>query len=101
MRKNTCLFRGFYPRGGGEVVVEANPIAFIKPVELTEFGQIRRIFGLSFVAGTLPIKVRFDFRKFRAFVNEYIRYDAIRLLVLHILIFIPVYFLVVLILYSG
>lgn len=51
--------RGFYPRGGGEVVLRGNPIKFIKPVELLDVGQIRRIVGLSFVAGTLPIKVGF------------------------------------------
>lgn len=51
-------------------MVKVNPITFIKPVELTEFGQIRRVFGLSFVAGTLPIKVRFNLRTFRDFVNE-------------------------------
>lgn len=54
-----CLLkrRGFYPRGGGEVFLRGNPIKFIKPVELLDVGQIRRIVGLSFVAGTLPIKV--------------------------------------------
>lgn len=49
--------RGFYPRGGGEVVLRVDPIKFIEPVELVDAGQVRRIFGLSFVAGTLPIKV--------------------------------------------
>ena len=49
--------RGYYPKGGGELHVTVNPIKEIKPVQITEFGTLKRIFGKSYVAGFLPIKV--------------------------------------------
>jgi RNA 3'-terminal phosphate cyclase (ATP) len=50
-------FRGYYPKGGGEVVIEVQPLKSLAPVELTERGDIVEITGRAFVAGMLPIKV--------------------------------------------
>jgi len=52
-----CCYRGFYPRGGGEVVIEAKPISSLRNVELLDRGSIIQITGQAFVAGTLPVKV--------------------------------------------
>ena len=41
------LRRGHYPRGGGQVAVEANPAAVLRPVEALEFGQLEKIGGVS------------------------------------------------------
>jgi RNA 3'-terminal phosphate cyclase (ATP) len=49
--------RGYYPKGGGEVVFKIDPIVSIKPIEINEFGNLTKIKGYSFVAGVLPIKV--------------------------------------------
>lgn len=52
------LRRGYYPKGGGEVYLKTHPLT--KPlasVNLTEFGSLKRIYGRSFVAGFLPLKV--------------------------------------------
>ncbi|XP_074640678.1 RNA 3'-terminal phosphate cyclase-like [Tubulanus polymorphus] len=49
--------RGYYPRGGGEVVLRTRPIRFLKPVNLTDPGTVVRITGRAFVAGVLPIKI--------------------------------------------
>ena len=49
--------RGFYPKGGGEVKVTINPSYTLNSVELTEFGEVIKIYGISYVAGNLPIKV--------------------------------------------
>lgn len=47
--------RGYFPKGGGEVVITIKPVEDLKPVELLEQGQITSIYGWSFVAGTLPM----------------------------------------------
>lgn len=49
--------RGYYPKGGGEVVITVNPIQELTAVDLTEFGQIKRFFGRAFVAGALSKRV--------------------------------------------
>ena len=41
---------GFYPKGGGSIVVEVGPAADIKGLDLTERGKIRKIRGVSGVA---------------------------------------------------
>lgn len=47
----------YYPKGGGFVSIEVMPVQKFLSVNMTERGNISRIFGWSFVAGTLPIKV--------------------------------------------
>lgn len=55
-----CLcFRGYYPKGGGEVLVSVDPVKELRPVTLTERGSITKIHGRAFVAGVLPFKVKF------------------------------------------
>ena len=49
--------RGFYPKGGGEVLVKASSVQHLSPVVMTDVGKVQRIFGRAFVAGALPIKV--------------------------------------------
>jgi RNA 3'-terminal phosphate cyclase (ATP) len=51
--------KGFYPRGGGELFVRVMPVTGgrLKPMVLEEFGQLTRIHGRAFVAGTLPLKI--------------------------------------------
>ncbi|CAH1640474.1 unnamed protein product [Spodoptera littoralis] len=48
--------RGYFPKGGGIVTVEVNPVTKFKPIQITERGYINAIFGWSFVAGTLPLR---------------------------------------------
>ncbi|RZC42207.1 RNA 3'-terminal phosphate cyclase [Asbolus verrucosus] len=49
--------RGYFPKGGGEVVINIEPIFKLDPVNMTKRGYITSVFGWSFVAGTLPIKL--------------------------------------------
>ncbi|CAH0549753.1 unnamed protein product [Brassicogethes aeneus] len=49
--------RGYFPRGGGEVMVNVKPVDKLKSVDLTNFGEVCAIYGWSFVAGSLPIKL--------------------------------------------
>lgn len=49
--------RGFYPKGGGEVVVTVNPVKELRPVTMLERGNITKIHGRAYVAGVLPFKV--------------------------------------------
>ncbi|KAM9831808.1 RNA 3'-terminal phosphate cyclase [Neosynchiropus ocellatus] len=52
--------RGFYPKGGGEVMVAVNPIKELQPIIMTERGNITKIYGRAFVAGVLPFKLAKD-----------------------------------------
>ena len=49
--------RGFYPKGGGEVHVQTQAAKVLKPIEMTDFGHVIKIYGTSYVAGVLPYKV--------------------------------------------
>jgi RNA 3'-terminal phosphate cyclase (ATP) len=51
------FFRGYFPRGGGEVHIRVQPVKQLKAVNLVESGHVVRIRGWAFVAGSLPIKV--------------------------------------------
>ncbi|KAI1891929.1 hypothetical protein AGOR_G00148770 [Albula goreensis] len=52
--------RGYYPKGGGEVVVKVNPVKELSPISMTERGNITKIYGRAFVAGVLPFKLAKD-----------------------------------------
>ncbi|KAK0144125.1 RNA 3'-terminal phosphate cyclase [Merluccius polli] len=52
--------RGYYPKGGGEVVVTVNPIKQLSPITMTDRGTITKIYGRAFVAGVLPYKLAKD-----------------------------------------
>lgn len=54
------LKRGYYPQGGGEVVVQMSPVKELSPINLTERGTVTKIYGRAFVAGALPIKLAKD-----------------------------------------
>merc|ERR1719312_1272348 len=49
--------KGFFPKGGGEVNFFVNPIRMLKPIMMTDPGTIEKIYGWSFCAGSLPLKV--------------------------------------------
>ncbi|XP_072919496.1 RNA 3'-terminal phosphate cyclase [Hemitrygon akajei] len=51
------LMRGYYPKGGGEVRVKVSPIKLLTPINMTERGTIKKIYGRAFVAGVLPFKL--------------------------------------------
>ncbi len=53
------LRRGYYPRGGGEVELQVSPVSTLSPINVTLFGSLKRIWGVSYVAGVLPLKVNF------------------------------------------
>ncbi|RUS70977.1 hypothetical protein EGW08_021259 [Elysia chlorotica] len=48
--------RGYYPKGGGEVVVTSQPCSGLDalPEDLTTRGEVVRVYSRSFVAGNLP-----------------------------------------------
>ena len=48
---------GYYPKGGGEVVTTSYPCKVLSATEITDRGNVTRIFGRAFVAGVLPMKV--------------------------------------------
>jgi len=45
--------RGFYPEGGGEVVMDVSPVGELAPVDLTARGDVLRVEGVAF-AQNLP-----------------------------------------------
>ncbi|XP_006977885.1 RNA 3'-terminal phosphate cyclase isoform X1 [Peromyscus maniculatus bairdii] len=52
--------RGYYPKGGGEVIVRMSPVKQLDPINLTDRGSVTKIYGRAFVAGVLPLKVAKD-----------------------------------------
>ncbi|MBN3307308.1 RNA 3'-terminal phosphate cyclase [Amia ocellicauda] len=52
--------RGYYPKGGGEIIVKTKPVKELTPVNFTERGNITKIYGRAFVAGVLPHKLAKD-----------------------------------------
>ncbi|ENN77630.1 hypothetical protein D910_07608 [Dendroctonus ponderosae] len=46
--------RGYFPKGGGAVVVHVKPIKQLNGVQLINPGKVTSITGWSFVSGTLP-----------------------------------------------
>uniref|UniRef100_K9J0A8 RNA 3'-terminal phosphate cyclase n=1 Tax=Desmodus rotundus TaxID=9430 RepID=K9J0A8_DESRO len=52
--------RGYYPKGGGEVIVQMSPVKQLNPINLTDRGSVTKIHGRAFVAGVLPFKMAKD-----------------------------------------
>lgn len=49
--------RGYFPKGGGEVMITVKPPQSLRAVEMVTQGTVTAIYGWSFVAGTLPIRL--------------------------------------------
>ncbi|XP_077298765.1 RNA 3'-terminal phosphate cyclase [Arctopsyche grandis] len=49
--------RGYFPRGGGHVTVDVEPIKSLKGVNMTVAGKPKCIHGWSYVAGTLHVQM--------------------------------------------
>lgn len=49
--------RGYFPKGGGKVIIDVTPVKQLNPVVMLDQGDISKIFGWSFVAGRLPINI--------------------------------------------
>lgn len=51
--------RGYHPQGGGEVVVETQSLQGrgLQPLDLTDFGQIQSVQGLTFASAKLPAHI--------------------------------------------
>ena len=53
-------FRGYYPKGGGEVFVKVYPCKSLTPVTMMDSGKVKIVKGRAFVAGVLPKRVRIN-----------------------------------------
>lgn len=51
------ITRGYFPRGGGEVHIHTTPVKRLNAVTLLEQGDIKSIYGWSYVAGALPLDI--------------------------------------------
>jgi len=51
------LKKGFFPKGGGEVNFFMKPVKNLQPIQMTDPGVVQSIYGWSFCAGNLPIRV--------------------------------------------
>lgn len=50
-------WRGYYPKGGGEMHLRIKPISSLNAITLTDLGVPRGITGWSYVAGAVNINV--------------------------------------------
>lgn len=55
--------RGYFPRGGGEVVVDVFPVEQLNAVDITARGRVVRVVGRMFVAGSLPLGIAHEMSK--------------------------------------
>ncbi|XP_013083897.2 RNA 3'-terminal phosphate cyclase-like isoform X1 [Biomphalaria glabrata] len=46
--------RGYFPKGGGEVILKSQPVKCLVGVEITQPGELFQVYSRSFVAGNLP-----------------------------------------------
>ena len=53
----SAIIRGFYPRGGGEVVVKPHPVHHLTPATIMEPGHVVSVSVHAYVAGTTPEKI--------------------------------------------
>ena len=53
----TIKRRGYFPKGGGEVKVDIEPVKKLSCVCLKEMGEVLEVKGVAFVAGNCPKKV--------------------------------------------
>ena len=49
--------RGFFPKGGGLVVVDTSPVKNLTSVVMTEKGEVTRVKLTAYVAGSMPPKL--------------------------------------------
>ncbi|XP_075981434.1 RNA 3'-terminal phosphate cyclase [Anticarsia gemmatalis] len=49
--------RGYFPKGGGHVTLVVNPMEKFRAATILERGDVLKVYGWSFVAGTLPMKL--------------------------------------------
>ncbi|KAJ3447251.1 RNA 3'-terminal phosphate cyclase [Anaeramoeba flamelloides] len=50
LKINRC---GFFPRGGGNVLVQSKPVKKLKPIEIVEQGEITKFTGFAFTSGKI------------------------------------------------
>ena len=53
----TIKRRGYFPKGGGEVNVDIEPVKKLSSVCLKEMGEVVEVMGVVFVAGNCPKKI--------------------------------------------
>ena len=64
------FYRGYFPKGGGEVVVKCSPVKSLQPIDMTEFGSVTKTYGRAFVAGNIPMRVGTSMLTLHSFVIE-------------------------------
>jgi RNA 3'-terminal phosphate cyclase (ATP) len=51
--------RGYFPKGGGHVVMTTTPVKQLKPINLVDRGAVVSVHCRAFVAGTIPLQVTY------------------------------------------
>jgi hypothetical protein len=76
--KCNILRRGYYPQGQGEVNLKTFPVKHLNPINITNFGKLKRIYGRIFVAGNYPISMA---QRMKKLSNKLLKsyYDNIRI----------------------
>lgn len=55
--KGTLIKRGFFPKGRGRFSFEVEPVKNLTAATLIDFGNITKVTVLSYVAGSIPLRV--------------------------------------------
>ena len=49
--------KGYFPRGGGQLILTVPPVRSLRPVTMTEMGEVTKVTVTSSVAGSLPVSI--------------------------------------------
>ena len=54
------LRKGYFPRGGGQIIIKVKPVMELDPVSMVDPGEVTRVRITASVAGTLPASIAFE-----------------------------------------
>ena len=55
--KCNVIQKGYFPKGGGQVLLEVSPVKELQPINLTDFGDVKSVNIVASVAGALNVKL--------------------------------------------
>ena len=55
--KSNIVRKGYFPKGGGQFTLDVPPIKELKPIVMTEFGEVRSVSIRASVAGVLNVRL--------------------------------------------
>jgi RNA 3'-terminal phosphate cyclase (ATP) len=55
--KCNVIRKGYFPKGGGQILLDVSPVKELQPIDLTDFGDVKSVNICASVAGILNVKL--------------------------------------------